>query len=125
MPVSAMLAGLRVLVVDDEFLSAYEVERLVHKLDCVVVGPAASLNGALDLVGDDPPDLALLDVYLNGTFVTPLVESLKVRKVPHVLVTGCSAQLLAEVGLTAAPVVYKPPQEARLTQAIAQVLQAH
>jgi two-component SAPR family response regulator len=120
----SMLAGLRVLVVDDEFLSAYEVERLVHKLDCVVIGPAASVDGALDLVADDPPDLALLDVYLNGTFVTPLVESLRARKVPHVLITGCSAQDLVEVGLTAAPVVYKPPEEARLTQAIVQALQA-
>ena len=46
MPESLMRAGLRVLVVDDEWLSAYEVERLVHKLDCVVMGPAASVNGA-------------------------------------------------------------------------------
>jgi two-component SAPR family response regulator len=119
---SSMLAGLRVLVVDDEFLSAYEVERLVHKLDCVVIGPAASLNGALDLVAADPPDLALLDVDLNGTPVTPLVETLRARKVPYVLITGYSAQDLVEVGLTAAPVVYKPPKEARLTQAMAQAL---
>jgi two-component SAPR family response regulator len=124
MPVSPMLAGLRVLVVDDEFLAAYEVERLVHKLDCIVVGPAASVNGALDLVADDPPDLALLDVDLHGTPVTPLVETLRAQKVPYVLITGYSARQLAEVGLTAAPVVYKPPEEARLTQAIAQVLQA-
>ena len=124
MPVSPMLAGLRMLVVEDEFLAAYEVERLVHKLDCVVVGPAASVNGALDLVADEPPDLALLDVDLNGTPVTPLVENLKTRKVPYVLITGYSPRDLAEVGLTAAPIVYKPPEEARLTQAIAQVLQA-
>ena len=51
----SMLAGLRVLVVDDEFLSACEVERLVYKLDCIVVGPAASVNGALDLIADDTP----------------------------------------------------------------------
>jgi two-component SAPR family response regulator len=125
MPVSPMLAGLRVLVVEDEFLAAYEVERLVHKLDCVVVGPAASVNGALDLVADEPPDLALLDVDLNGTPVTPLVETLKTRKVPYVLITGYSPRDLAEVGLTAAPVVYKPPEEARLTKAIAQALQAN
>ena len=86
----SMLAGLRVLVVDDEFLAASEVERLVYKLDCVVVGTAASVNGALDLVADEPPDLALLDVDLNGTPVTPLVETLKTRKVPYVLITGYS-----------------------------------
>jgi CheY-like chemotaxis protein len=125
MPESSMLAGLRVLVVDDEWLSAYEVERLVHKLDCVVLGPAASVNGALDLVADDPPDLALLDVHLKGTLVTPLVETLRARKVPYVLITSYSAQDLVEVGLAAAPVVYKPPGEARLTQAIAQALQAN
>jgi len=125
MPESSMLAGLRVLVVDDEWLSAYEVERLVHKLDCVVMGPATSVNAALDLVADDPPDLALLDVHLNGTLVTPLVETLRARKVPYVLVTSYSPQDLVEVGLAAAPVVRKPPGEARLTQAIAQALQAN
>jgi DNA-binding NarL/FixJ family response regulator len=103
MAVSPMLAGLRVLVVDDEFLAASEVERLVYKLDCVVVGPAASVNGALDLVADDPPDLALLDVDLNGTPVTPLVETLKTRKVPYVLITGYSPRDLAEVGLRPRP----------------------
>jgi two-component SAPR family response regulator len=125
MPESSMLAGLRVLVVDDEWLSAYEVERLVHKLDGVVLGPATSVNAALDLVAETRPDLALLDVDLNGTPVTPLVETLGARKVPYVLITGYSAQDLAEVGLAPAPVVYKPPQDARLTQAIAQVLQAN
>jgi CheY-like chemotaxis protein len=120
-----MPAGLRVLVVEDEWLCAYEVERLVHKLDCVVLGPAASVNGALDLVADDPPDLALLDVHLNGTLVTPLVETLRAREVPYVLITSYSPQDLAEAGLAAAPVVRKPPREARLTQAIAQALQAN
>jgi two-component SAPR family response regulator len=126
MPQASMLAGLRVLVVDDEWLSAYEVERLVHKLDCVVLGPAASVNGALDVVADDPPDLALLDVHLKGgTLVSPLVETLRARKVKYVLITSYSAQDLVEVGLATAPVVPKPPGEARLTQAIAQALQAN
>jgi hypothetical protein len=42
-----------------------------------------------------------------------------------VLVTSYSPQDLVEVGLAAAPVVRKPPGEARLTQAIAQALQAN
>jgi CheY-like chemotaxis protein len=121
----SMLAGLRVLVVDDEFLSAYEVERLVYKLDCTVVGPAASVNGALHLIADDTPDLALLDVNLNGTLVTPVVETLRARKVPYVLITGYSAENLLGVGLTAAPLVSKPPVKSRLAQAIAQALQAN
>ena len=61
---------------------------------------------------------------LNGTLVTPLVDILRARKVRYVLVTSYTRQDLAEVGLMAAPVVYKPPGEARLTQAIAQALQA-
>ena len=125
MAVSPILAGLRVLVVDDEFLAAYEVERLVYELDGVVVGPAASVTGALDLIADAPPDLGLLDVNLSGSLVTPLVDVLGARKVPYVLITSYSVQDLAEVGLTAAPVVYKPPEEARLTKAIAQALQAN
>ena len=62
---------------------------------------------------------------VNGTPVTPLVETLRARKVPYVLITGYySAQDLVEVGLTTAPVVYKPPKEVRLTQAMAQALEA-
>ena len=60
------LAGLRVLIVEDEFLLAMELETLVECSGCTAVGPASSVRQALALIDGEEPDIALLDVDLKG-----------------------------------------------------------
>lgn len=81
-------AGLRVLVVEDEFLVALGLEDGLKALGCAVVGPVASLAAAVDAAENEALDAALLDVNLNGESVYPAARLLDERNIPFVF---CSA----------------------------------
>jgi len=95
-PNAASLKGLRVLVVEDEFLVALEVESALEDFGCSVVGPFAKLAKALDAARSTPVDGAVLDINLNGEMVYPLAEFLAAKEVPFVFITGYTAADLPE-----------------------------
>ena len=83
------LAGRRVLVVEDEYLIALEVERALQEHGAEVVGPVASVHGALDLSEHSGRlDLAVLDINLHGEAAYPVAESLQSKGIPFVFTTG-------------------------------------
>jgi DNA-binding LytR/AlgR family response regulator len=116
------LAGLRVLIVEDEFLLAMELETLVEGGGCTAVGPASSVGQALALIDGDAPDVALLDVNLKGERATPVAAALQQRGVPYVLITGYSDAQLSEPELRRAPRVDKPVSSRALTRAVKRAL---
>src|SRR3954454_7390819 len=80
------LAGARVLVVEDEFVIALEVEFLLRDFGCEVLGPVPSVVRALELLGRERPDAALLDLNLLDGMAVPVAELLASRRVPSALV---------------------------------------
>lgn len=104
------LAGRRVLVVEDEFIVALDLEQVLHDLGCVVLGPLATMADALALLQAERPDLALLDIGLRDGLVTPLARHLAELGVPFALMTGYSLGRLPEPALQAAPCLSKPYQ---------------
>ncbi len=84
----ASLKGLRILVVEDEFLLALEVEAALIGFGCSVAGPFAKLAKALDAARRLQLDGAVLDINLNGEMVYPLAEFLDRAGVPFVFLTG-------------------------------------
>jgi DNA-binding LytR/AlgR family response regulator len=116
------LAGLRVLIVEDEFLLAMELETLVECGGCIPVGPASSVGQALALIDGEEPDIALLDVNLKGQRATPVAAALQQRGVPYVLITGYSDAQLSEPELRAAPRLDKPVNSGALTRAVKRAL---
>jgi len=82
------LAGLRVLVVEDELLVAMLIEDTLADQKCVVVGPCASLRDALRAAATESVDFAILDVNLAGEKVYPVAELLDQRGIPFVLLSG-------------------------------------
>jgi CheY-like chemotaxis protein len=82
------LAGLRVLVVEDENMVALLVEDMLEGLGCEIMGSAGSVAAALRLLTDLTPDFALLDVNLAGERVFPVAAALAERKVPFAFATG-------------------------------------
>jgi CheY-like chemotaxis protein len=65
----------RVLVVEDEFLTAMDIEKMLGDLGIQVVGPASTFQSALYLARSENLDGAILDVNLgDGRFVTPVVD---------------------------------------------------
>lgn len=82
------LEGLRILVVEDEFLLALEVEAALIDFGCSVIGPFAKLSKALDAARSERLDAAVLDINLNGEMVFPLAEYLDSQGIPFVFLTG-------------------------------------
>ena len=85
----APLAGRRVLVAEDEWFVALEVEERLQAAGATVLGPVPSLAEALALLdAKPPPDVALLDVNLGGEMAFPVADRLLAEGVPVVLATG-------------------------------------
>ena len=118
------LKGRRVLVVEDEFLLAMELEGLLSRSGCDVLGPAATVVQALAVVRDQEPEVAVLDVNLKGERVTPVAAALYDRGVPFVVITGYSGAQLSEPELRQAPRLDKPISDRELCRAVTRALQA-
>jgi len=61
------LASRRALIVDDEFLIAFDLEASMRELGFDVCGVASNERDAMELAMNDPPDVVVMDVYLGGT----------------------------------------------------------
>jgi DNA-binding response OmpR family regulator len=82
------LRGLRILVVEDNFLMAESVRDLLDECGCETVGPAPRLEVALELARHELLDGALLDINLAGEYCFPVARLLRERGVPFMFLTG-------------------------------------
>lgn len=84
-----VLSGRRILVVEDEYFLADEIERALKNVGVEVLGPVPSVRAALELIAVAPaPEVAVLDVNLDGELVSPVADALAARGVPFVFVSG-------------------------------------
>jgi CheY-like chemotaxis protein len=118
---SAELQGRRVLVVEDEFLVAMDIELMLGELGCEVLGPIADLPSALRAAREESLDLALLDVNIAGEPVTGVAEVLAERALPFVFCTGYQVENLPSRYPTA-PTLTKPFQMTDLQSALERAL---
>jgi DNA-binding NarL/FixJ family response regulator len=82
------LAGLRVLVVEDEMLVSLMIEELLTEQRCSVIGPFDRLDRALHAAQSSSFDLALLDVNIAGDKIYPVAEAVARRGIPFLLLSG-------------------------------------
>lgn len=118
-PISSPLGGLRLLVVEDEYMVAEHVAMLLEDLGCDVAGPVSTIDEALVLIQTERLDGALLDANLNGESSAPIADILEAGHVPFVVVTGYGKLGLATDSLNAAPRLIKPFGEAEFEQTLA------
>ena len=111
---SPALRDQRVLIVEDEAVVAMELTRVLTAAGAQVVGPAGTIEEALDLLEDQPIDRALLDVNLGGRLITPVAEALADRRIPFVYLTGYQ-----EPDVTDGPILRKPVAASALLGALA------
>ena len=88
------LAGKRVLVVEDEYLVALEVENALLDAGCIVIGPFASVEDGLAAAQVENVDVALLDVNVAGEMVFPVAYLLEAVGTPFLFVTGYGKAIL-------------------------------
>lgn len=101
-------AGLRILVVEDEYLVAEHIAFMLEDMGYEVVGPVPTIEEAIALIASEALDCVLLDANLDGKSSAPIAAELASRSVPFVVVTGYGDLKLATADLDTAPRVTKP-----------------
>jgi len=91
------LTGIRVLVVEDDYVVADALRYLIHGYGGSVTAIVPSVERALEALAVGPVDIAVLDINLHGKSVVPLAEHFRARDVPFLFLTGYGdARLLPE-----------------------------
>lgn len=113
------LSGLKLLLVEDNFLVAEYMRDMLVRYGCNVVGPAPRVEAALELMqGVEVLDGAMLDINLHGELCFPIARALAARGVPFLFLTGYEADSVIPGEFEDAPVVPKPVDEPRLMATI-------
>jgi CheY-like chemotaxis protein len=115
------LSNRKVLVVEDEMMIAMLIEDMLDEFGCELVGPATNVPRALDLIGKERVEIAVLDLNLDGQDTYAIADALQQKNVPFIFATGYgSTGLRKEYGNR--PVLQKPFQARDLETALAQAL---
>jgi DNA-binding response OmpR family regulator len=112
-----------ILVVEDEALIAMETAAVLTAHGFAVLGPVATVAGALELLRREQPDAAVLDVNLRGVAVTPVATELRAMGVPFLLASAYrSDDLPREPVLRDAVNVGKPIQAAVVVEMLQRLM---
>jgi CheY-like chemotaxis protein len=114
---SRSLAGLSVLVVEDDYFVADESATILRNHGARVLGPVPDMDRARGLLSEEKPDCVLLDVNLKGEFVYALAEDLMHRGIPAVFTTGYDASFLPPA-LQGMPCLQKPVETRELIRVV-------
>ena len=101
---------LRVLIVDDEkFARQYLRKLLDQRPDFEIVGECRNAREALQMIGQESPDLVLLDIQMPGMSGLKLVEKVGVDKMPvTVFITAYDEYAIKAFELHAVGYLLKP-----------------
>ena len=79
-----------IMVVEDEFVIALDLQHMLEDDGHNVLGPHVSVSQALCDLADEGrmPDAAILDVQLDGEDVMLLAEQLRLKQVPIIFHSG-------------------------------------
>lgn len=112
------MTPLRAVIVDDEPLSRRELRRLLSEFPAIeVVGEAATVAGAAELIGRSRPALVFLDIQLGGETGLELLDRITVPA-QVLLVTAYTERDLASVQARGLPVLVKPVNPRRLRKTL-------
>lgn len=113
------LAGARIMVIEDDGLSALVAEEMLAELGCVVAEVASSVDAALKAIAQAQAlDCVMLDVRLGAELSSDIATELIKRDVPFIICSGYDIKL---PGLNI-PVVDKPYTIQTLGNALSQAL---
>jgi CheY-like chemotaxis protein len=80
--------SLRILVVEDSFMTARSIARMLEELGVQVLGPVPSVLKAMEILDAVGCDAALLDINLGNETVEPVAQRLDAQHIPFFFVSG-------------------------------------
>ena len=85
---ASVLAGRRILVIEDSPVVGPFTADVLQDLGCEVVGPAPNIAMARELIEGEGFEAALVDIHIRGERVFGLCEMLEAKGVPFILTSG-------------------------------------
>ena len=113
----------RVLIVEDEWLIAMDLQDKLEEAGYCIVGPAPSVSAALGMIAREFLDAGLLDLHVGGESSYAVADALKRRSVPFAFLTGHSRADL-DPEFQNEPLMCKPVSVDELTAGLKALLQA-
>jgi two-component sensor histidine kinase/AmiR/NasT family two-component response regulator len=107
----------RILLVEDEALVGMMMTDFLRDIGFHVVGPFGRVSEAIDAIGKEQLQAAVLDINLRGELIYDLADELTGRGVPIVFVTGYGADAV-DRRFADFPVLQKPVDSAALRRAL-------
>lgn len=114
-----MIAGKRILVVEDEFIIATMLCDILEDAGAEPIGPVGRVEEGIETIARETIHAAVLDWNLNGESGMHLATALEARGIPFVIATG-----YGKVGgdFATRPTISKPYAPSLLLQRLAAVL---
>jgi DNA-binding response OmpR family regulator len=115
------LAGARILIVEDHYVVAEALRFLLNSYGGSVT-TVPDLERAFRVFAEDPVDIAILDIDLNGKSVVPFAEHLASKGVPFVFLTGYGDEQLLPESLRETSRFDKPVRDDQLVHRMMELL---
>lgn len=103
-----------ILIVEDEFIVAHDLQMILQKAGYKVVGIADSVKNAQTLLEKNKVDLVLLDIYLKGRLTgIDLAHDLMKSQIPFIYISANSNEKVLEAAKATLPFgfIVKPYRE--------------
>jgi CheY-like chemotaxis protein len=115
----ASLNGFRVLLVEDSWIVAQSLKAILEVIGATVVGPAVTLEDAVELAEGELFDAALMDLDLQGKMASGLIAEMHQRGMPVIIMSAFDvSQQLAGYAVAVLP---KPVRAETLLTKLRQV----
>src|ERR1700750_557247 len=96
--------GLKVLIVEDQFLEADSLSIILRNEGYAIHGIAKSVDEAIKLIDKSKPDIVLVDVFLKGNQTgIDLARMLDKKNIPFIFLTANSNSITMEEALATKP----------------------
>lgn len=118
--VRGLLAGLTILVVEDDYYQAVDTKEAFERAGATIAGPFSNAAAALGAIEQIPPDCAVIDINLGDGPRFDLARNLKKRGIPTVFVSGYRATVLPS-DLRDIAYLEKPAEAPSLVKAVREV----
>ncbi len=119
-----LLAGLRILIVEDIGMVANALKTMLEELGCKVIGIAARVAEAERFAGNEQIDGVLLDLNLGGEYSFPVIDILRTQGIPFIIMSGYDVEHL-NPALADAPQMPKPFDRGPLEEMMLSVFCRH